>query len=165
MHAPIGYMGQLVPNVIYTSCMYGTYYLGKNNPRHLTNAAVMLKATVYAAITTLALKHTVRQQRPNGRAYNSFPSGHATTAFTFATVISARHGWYAGVPAYLLASLVGYQRISSKAHYFHDVLAGAMLGITFGLKVNDASERKSKSRFYLTPLIAQGIMASYVYEI
>ncbi len=165
MHTTIGYMGQLVPNVIYTSYMYGTYYLGKNNPRHLTNATVMLKATVYAAITTLALKHAIKQQRPNGRAYNSFPSGHATTAFTFAAAVSARHGWYAGVPAYLLASLVAYQRVSGKAHYFHDVLAGAMLGIAFGTKVNDFSERKSKSRFYLTPLVARGIMASYVYEI
>ena len=125
----------------------------------------MLKATVYAAITTLALKHAIKQQRPNGRAYNSFPSGHAVTVFTFAAAVSARHGWYAGVPAYLFASLVGYQRISSEAHYFHDVLAGTVIGITFGIKVNDFTKRKSKSRFYLTPLVAQGIMASYVYEI
>ena len=64
-----------------------------------------------------------------------------------------------------LAALVGYQRLSGKAHYFHDVLAGAMLGITFGVKINAFSERKSKSRFYLMPLVTQGIMASYVYEI
>ena len=156
MHTPVGYMGQLVPNILYTSYMYGTYYLGKNNPRHLTNANIMLTATVCAALTTLVLKHTVRQQRPNGRAYNSFPSGHATTAFTFAAVVTERHGWQAGVPAYLLAALVGYQRVSGKAHYFHDVLAGAMLGVFFGTKVNAISIRKSKSRFYLTPLAARG---------
>lgn len=165
MHTPIGYLGQLVPNMLYTSYMYGNYYLGKDNPRHLTNANVMLMATACAALTTLVLKHAVRQQRPNGRARNSFPSGHATTAFTFASVVTARHGWYAGLPAYLLASLVGYQRISGKAHYFHDVLAGAMIGVFFGAKINDVSERKSKSHFYLAPLVAQGIMASYVYEI
>jgi membrane-associated phospholipid phosphatase len=34
-----------------------------------------------------------------------------------------------GIPAYALASYVGYTRVEAKAHHPHDVVAGAGIGI------------------------------------
>lgn len=60
---------------------------------------------------------------------DSFPSGHATQAFTLATVVSAYadRPW-ASVAAYTGATLVGLARVEQRAHYVSDVAAGAVIG-------------------------------------
>jgi membrane-associated phospholipid phosphatase len=61
---------------------------------------------------------------------SAFPSGHATTAFTAATLLSA--GTRAG-PAYFgLAALVAASRVYTRMHHASDVIAGAALGLTMG---------------------------------
>jgi membrane-associated phospholipid phosphatase len=60
--------------------------------------------------------------------YQSFPSGHATTAFALAAAvgfISPR--WF--YPAIGLASVIGLSRITEGVHYPSDVFAGALLGL------------------------------------
>lgn len=76
---------------------------------------------------TYALKYTVNETRPNGGAH-SFPSGHTSSSFSAAEFIRKRYGWEYGVPAYALATFVGYSRVESKEHYTRDVLAGAAIG-------------------------------------
>lgn len=57
----------------------------------------------------------------------SFPSGHATTAFALATLLSLWYPrWTGGFLA--LAALVGWSRIVLGSHFPSDVLAGAVLG-------------------------------------
>jgi membrane-associated phospholipid phosphatase len=61
---------------------------------------------------------------------SAFPSGHATTAFTAATLLSA--GTRAG-PAYFgLAALVATSRVYTRTHHASDVIAGAALGLAMG---------------------------------
>jgi undecaprenyl-diphosphatase len=61
---------------------------------------------------------------------SAFPSGHATTAFTAATLLSDGTG--AG-PAYFgLAALVAVSRVYTRMHHGSDVLAGALLGLAMG---------------------------------
>jgi undecaprenyl-diphosphatase len=61
---------------------------------------------------------------------SAFPSGHATSAFTAATLLS--HG-SAGGPAYFaLAALVAGSRVYVRMHHASDVIAGAALGLVFG---------------------------------
>lgn len=75
------------------------------------------------------LKRTIRRPRPlNPEDTRSMPSGHATTAFSVATVLSHRYPKYR-VVFYGLAVGVGYARVYFGRHYPSDVLAGAAIGI------------------------------------
>jgi len=62
---------------------------------------------------------------------NSFPSGHATFAFTLATVAVAffpqSRRWIYGI-----ATFVAVSRIMLDKHYLSDVAAGALLGCAIG---------------------------------
>jgi membrane-associated phospholipid phosphatase len=63
----------------------------------------------------------------------SFPSGHATLAFSVATSLSLQYKkWYVVIPAYAWASSVAYSRMYLGRHYPTDVLAGAVVGIGSG---------------------------------
>ena len=74
----------------------------------------------------------INKQRPEGRnEFNSFPSGHTSSAFSGASFIQRRYGWKYGGPAYLLATLVAVSRTEAPDGYHDgwDVLAGAAIGI------------------------------------
>jgi undecaprenyl-diphosphatase len=61
---------------------------------------------------------------------SSFPSGHAASAFTAATVLAERNP---AAPLYFgLASFVAASRVYVRMHHVSDVLAGAALGLAFG---------------------------------
>jgi len=83
-------------------------------------------------LTTLAvsyaLKYSIDTDRPDGGGH-SFPSGHASTAFSGASFLQRRYGWKYGIPAYAAASFVGWSRIESDNHYLKDVVAGAAIGV------------------------------------
>lgn len=76
---------------------------------------------------TEALKKLVHERRPNGENYESFPSGHASLAFSTATIIDAYQPHYKGL-GYAAATWIGVSRVIVHAHHWHDVLAGAALG-------------------------------------
>jgi membrane-associated phospholipid phosphatase len=59
----------------------------------------------------------------------SFPSGHAASAFAFATAVGAVLPREA-IPIRALASVVAYSRVHTGLHYPADVIAGALLGTT-----------------------------------
>ncbi len=80
--------------------------------------------------TTYALKYSVNRTRPDGTDY-SFPSGHTTAAFSAASFIHFRYGWGKAIPAYVLASYVGYSRVRADRHYQSDVYAGAIIATGF----------------------------------
>lgn len=86
------------------------------------------KSGLLALALTQGLKGVINEQRPNGGKY-SFPSGHASDAFWSAEFMRKRYGWEVGIPAYAAAAFVGYSRVEAKAHYVHDVFAGAAIGI------------------------------------
>jgi len=82
--------------------------------------------------TAYILKLTIRKKRPDFSSgsprYDSFPSGHTTSAFTSAAFMERRYGWKVGIPAYLVAGYVGWSRVYSERHDWWDVLGGAVIG-------------------------------------
>jgi membrane-associated phospholipid phosphatase len=60
---------------------------------------------------------------------SSFPSGHAASAFAFATAAAGAQPLLSA-PLRALATLVGYSRVHTGVHYPADVLAGAFIGVS-----------------------------------
>lgn len=88
-------------------------------------------ATSFLSETILVngFKLTVKELRPNGTAYNSFPSGHTATAFTGAELVRLEYGWGWGTAAYAAATAVAYSRVAHQCHWWWDTAAGAVIGI------------------------------------
>jgi len=101
----------------------------------------MLDAAVVNFGYTGLLKLAVGRERPNGQDDKSFPSGHTSNSFALAAVAERHYGWKLGVPAYLVAGLVGASRIQQDKHYLSDVVAGATLGYIVGRTVVRVNNR------------------------
>lgn len=89
---------------------------------------------------TAALKETFPETRPDGSDRRSFPSSHASTSFAAAATLQNRHGWEVGIPAQLVAGLVGLARVEADKHYWHDVIVGAAIGEAAGFLITTRSD-------------------------
>lgn len=67
--------------------------------------------------------------RPGG---DSFPSGHTGAAFAFSWVVFRTQPKKYGIPALVLAALMGISRLYVGVHYPTDVLGGMLTGIVIG---------------------------------
>lgn len=154
--------GQMIPNAIYIGVTYGIY-LYSDEELQKKRSLHMLKSTLYSGLVANFLKKTVREPRPNSsNSRESFPSGHTTTAFAFASVIGTEHEWYWGVAAYTMASFVAYSRINDNDHRLHDVVGGAVLGLSYGLSLHYLykDEKSEITKFFLNPF-SDGLMLGY----
>ena len=92
-----------------------------------------LDVAVSTTVAVELLKRTFQEPRPEGSGLSgyAFPSGHTAAAFALAEVATEYHPEQKWV-WYLLAAGVAWSRVSSDAHYWHDVIAGAAVGIYLG---------------------------------
>jgi membrane-associated phospholipid phosphatase len=90
--------------------------------------------------TAYGLKRIVKEERPEDSGDDSFPSGSTASAFAGASYLDKRYGWQFGLPAYALASYVGYSRVESRQHHWYDVVAGAAFGWGFNQLVTTEDE-------------------------
>ncbi len=98
-------------------------------------------------IGNLALKNIIARDRPfiqdpvlqnflliSPPSGFSCPSGHTLASFESATIIFIfSKKW--GIPAFILAALIGFSRIYLNVHFPSDVLFGLVLGIVIGVCV------------------------------
>ena len=105
--------------------------------------AVSAALLIDFVIVNLILKPWVGRERPCDLTVpedmllacltdHSFPSGHTAAAFAASVALFACHR-KAGTIALFLAFLMGFSRLYLFVHYPTDVLAGALLGVLFGL--------------------------------
>ncbi len=128
--------GTLLPNFVYAAA-YGLHYLFQSDNESLRNVLLMVETSAYAVALSTILKFTVREQRPGGSTNKqSFPSGHATAAFAFSSVVTGRHHWGWAIAANSFATYVAASRLNDNRHFLHDVVAGATIGLSYGIGLN-----------------------------
>lgn len=117
------------------------------------------EAVIASGAITTVIKDLAGRQRPGvagvndpddfkfgggfgGHGNTSFPSGHATASFAAATMVTLethrwwpRSTWYVAPVMYGGATLVGFARLYSNAHWASDVVMGAGVGTFTALKV------------------------------
>jgi undecaprenyl-diphosphatase len=100
----------------------------------------MASIALASLVVNAGLKPLGRRRRPDRAAYavplarqvampvtTSFPSGHAASAFAFATGVT-RQLPTVGIPIYGAAAVVAYSRVHTGVHYPLDVIVGAVVG-------------------------------------
>lgn len=90
-------------------------------------AWTMMTALSITGLTTVGLKAIRDDETPNGKNW-AWPSGHTASSFTVASVLDEFYGPRVGIPAYILASLVGWRMMDTDDHWGSDVVFGATLG-------------------------------------
>lgn len=131
----------------------GIYGLGmiEMDPSLRHKALYVGASLVCTSLLTTALKYTIKRDRPyvtypdlekeTSGGSPSFPSGHASVAFSTATSLSFEFPkWYVIAPSYAWASAVAYSRMDLGVHYPSDVLAGAIVGSGSALLCHEAQK-------------------------
>jgi len=117
------------------------YGLAANQNEEFESGILLGTSEILAYSIGYAVKEVVRRERPYEALTDvhtnhletadpySFPSGHASSAFALATLLTLRYPKPAVyIPAFVWAGLVGYGRMYLGLHYPSDVLTGALLG-------------------------------------
>lgn len=161
----IGYLGS-------TAATGGTaalFYIAgrlKHDERAKETGLLAAEALIDSGIVVQALKGASQRQRPtvdnsSGEFFDggsAFPSGHAISAWSVATVIAEEYGpRHPAVRygAYALATAVGISRYTGRKHFLSDVLVGSAMGYGIGRYVYhqhhdtslDSENGKQTSRF------------------
>lgn len=138
----------------------GLYVIGRvDDQRRVQDLGLHgVEAVILSTAASLGIKMLAGRARPyvdvanphnfqlargfSGNDYQSFPSGHTTSAFAFAAAVSRetqmwwpQSRWYIGTAVYAGATLVGVSRMYDNRHWASDVLGGAAIGTLLGLKV------------------------------
>ena len=105
------------------------------------SGARVLLSVAAAGLTTVALKELAGRVRPDDSRdpyvfkpfshHESFPSGHTTIAFAFASALGEEtHNRWAATALYAGAAGTGWSRLNDHRHWLSDVVAGALVGIS-----------------------------------
>jgi len=141
-------MGRVAPGAIIAATLY-TGGLALDLPGVRRAGRHVFQSALYAGLVTMSVKGLVGRHRPflgdgpyvfsgvsASDEYNSFPSGHATMAFSVASSLSADIDHPAAtVVLYGLATITAWSRMYDDRHWGSDVVAGSILGTVVGYSV------------------------------
>lgn len=134
----VGDVGDFMGNrFVVTGSVVGLFVTGQLVPegRFRDVTFDLAQGYVINGVLTAILKRSVGRMRPDGTNSRSFPSGHTSMSFAFATVLGYHMGLKVAIPAGAVATFIGASRIEHNAHYLSDVVAGATLGYIVGRTV------------------------------
>lgn len=135
------------------------------NTYTLQTGSLALQAMIHSGFVSQVLKIVTGRRRPHAAAgqdwwsgppfmsnpppddiisgMNSFPSGHSTTVWSLATVISGRYPkFWVGALSYSIATLGALSRVVEEKHWLSDTLIGAAIGYGIGRLVLRNHRRK-----------------------
>lgn len=118
-------------------------------------AWTMMTALSVTTLTTTVLKATRQNESPNGKDW-AWPSGHAASSFTVASVLDEFYGPRVGIPAYALASVVTWRMMDTGDHWASDVVFGATLGWVVGHTFGGRHKELEIAGFKILPYMARG---------
>lgn len=149
---PLGLMGKT--NVWLAVGAVGSYAVGLDRPKRAFTE--LLYSQWIAGLIRAGSNRLVGRARPHRELGSrhfaigdgtSFPSGHASTIFQIATVLSHHVGWRpASIAFYGLAGTVAWQRIVDDQHWASDVWFGAVSGYAITKLVIRLHEDESRLR-------------------
>lgn len=131
----------------------------RGNARGSHMGSDLIQSLLVAEILTQSLKLATQRERPDGSGANSFPSGHSSGTFAFATALERHFNWKYYLPAYAAATYVAMSRLHDNVHYASDVAAGAAVGIIAGRTVTRLGHRPFPVQAAAIP---GGFMVAYV---
>ena len=112
--------------------MTPAYALGLSIMAEDYRGALQLGESVLAGqIASEGIKSLKLERRPNKKDKKSFPSGHAVGAFSSAMYVHKRYGLRYAITPYVMSVFTSYTRVKTRAHYWHDVVAGAAVSALF----------------------------------
>jgi membrane-associated phospholipid phosphatase len=117
----------------------------------------LIRAQVLNGVFTTPLTVAASRPRPNGGG-KAFPSGHTSSTFASATVLSDHYGWKVGVPAYAFAGFIGWTRVRDREHWLSDVVFGSAIGLIAGKTIT----RGHAPKWIIAPVAMQGGGAIYL---
>jgi undecaprenyl-diphosphatase len=140
------------PGLVYFACLLRYGHWRARQAALFGDAAAsfgyVFEAVASAGITVGAIKLLAGRARPRffdtlgpmafeplsaSHGFNSFPSGHAATAFALAVALGLLFPRLRKA-ALALAALIALSRVATGAHYLSDVLAGGIIGAWFALR-------------------------------
>lgn len=147
--------------------LIGTGLLSRNTA--LRDAGIdSLESELWAAgVVTPFIKQAAGRSRPiqdeGARSFHSFsgdhqsfPSGHATNAFAFATAVAGHYdGWLVPTIVYTIASSVAFSRVNDRAHFPSDVVAGALIGHAVARSVVYRHRNTQRYAMSITPVFGE----------
>ena len=113
--------------------VFGLHAFGNKGVHNSKDAAILYAMSMGISTAIIyPLKKLTREERPDNSNFNSFPSGHTSTAFVSAEFLRREYGqkypWLA-VAGYAVATGTGMLRVYNNKHWVSDVVAGAGIGI------------------------------------
>ena len=116
--------------------MYATSLWQQNEELHELSLT-MFTSYKFTVLSSVALQYATGTHHSGNGVFNlltvsGFPSEQTATSFTMAAAVDEAFGWKGGLPAYLVAGLIGWSEIDQDRHTVSDVVFGAALGFVVG---------------------------------
>jgi len=145
-----------------TLSIAGIFYLGGkifNDEKSQETAISAFESFIISGLICSSLKVLAGRSRPyreegSGKFYGptfdnsklSLPSGHATVAFSLASVIASEYdNFLVDISAYTIASLAAFSRVYDDRHWTSDVVLGAIIGTVVGRAIVYQNKKEKTS--------------------
>jgi membrane-associated phospholipid phosphatase len=102
----------------------------------------LITETFLTVGTAYALKSFVREERPDGSDFHSFPSETTALSASGSSFLWRRYGWEYGLPAFAATQFVSYSRVQADAHHWYDTLASSAIAMGYAFAVTTPLKRR-----------------------